>query len=110
MTYETLDYGVRDRILTITLNRPERMNAFTLKMCEELIDAFERASADDEVGAVIVTGAGKAFCAGMDLSVQGNVFGLDDSMEPTRRDLDERLEDPQILRGVRDTGGRLVLT
>jgi enoyl-CoA hydratase/carnithine racemase len=46
----------------------------------------------------------------MDLSVQGNVFGLDDSLEPTRRDLDERLEDPQILSGVRDTGGRLVLT
>jgi enoyl-CoA hydratase/carnithine racemase len=109
MTYETLDYQVTDRILTLTLNRPERLNAFTVTMSNELVEAFGRASDDDGVGAVVVTGAGRAFCAGMDLSVEGNVFGLDDSQQPTRRDLDERLDDPAILRGVRDTGGRVSL-
>jgi enoyl-CoA hydratase/carnithine racemase len=109
MTYETLDYQVTDRILTLTLNRPERLNAFTVTMSNELVEAFGRASDDDGVGAVVVTGAGRAFCAGMDLSVEGNVFGLDDSQQPTRRDLDERLDDPAILHGVRDTGGRVTL-
>lgn len=67
MTFETLRYEVEDRILTLTLNRPERMNAFTGRMCDELIAAFDRADQDDEIKVVIVTGAGKAFCAGSDL-------------------------------------------
>ncbi len=109
MAYETLRWQLEERILTLTLNRPERLNAFTVTMCDELIHAFVRASEDDDVGAVIVTGAGRAFCAGMDLSAEGNVFGLDDSQQPTRLDLDERLDDPAILHGVRDTGGRVAL-
>jgi enoyl-CoA hydratase/carnithine racemase len=92
------------------LNRPEQLNAFTVTMAEELIDAFERASADDAVRAVIVTGAGRAFCAGMDLGVGNNVFGLDETLQPTLADMHERLEDPEIVHGVRDTGGRLTLT
>ncbi len=107
--YTTIKYEIADGILTITLNRPEIMNAFTVTMCEELVDAFERASADDAVRAIVVTGAGKAFCAGMDLSVDGNVFGLDESQHPTLEDMDERLYDPEIERGVRDTGGRVTL-
>lgn len=107
--YCTIKYEIADGILTITLNRPEKMNAFTVAMCEELVDAFGRASADDAVRAIVVTGAGKAFCAGMDLSVQGNVFGLDESLRPTLEDMDERLYDPEIERGVRDTGGRVTL-
>jgi enoyl-CoA hydratase/carnithine racemase len=67
MTFQTILYAVEDRILTITLNRPERMNAATVQMYEELIEAFDRADADDDVKAIIVTGAGKAFCAGADL-------------------------------------------
>jgi enoyl-CoA hydratase/carnithine racemase len=109
MSYETLDWQVDDGILTLTLNRPDRMNAFTVRMADELVDAFGRASRDDSVRAVIVTGAGKAFCAGMDLSVGGNVFGLDETQHPTLRDMNERLHDPAIERGVRDTGGRVVL-
>lgn len=109
MNYETLDYQIKDRILTIRLNRPDKLNAFTVTMANELIDAFNRASDDDEVGAIIVTGAGRAFCAGMDLSVEGNVFGLDESMTPTPAELDERFEDPDMIAGVRDTGGRVSL-
>ena len=109
MTYETLDCRITDRVLTLTLNRPDRMNAFTVQMCDELVDAFEKASNDDAVGAIVVTGAGRAFCAGMDLSVEGNVFGLNDELNPTRQDMDERLDDPAFLHGVRDTGGRVTL-
>ncbi|MEM9254099.1 MAG: crotonase/enoyl-CoA hydratase family protein [Pseudomonadota bacterium] len=109
MPYNTIRYDVADDILTLTLHRPDAMNAFTVEMANELIDAFERASDDDAVSAVVVTGEGKAFCAGMDLSIQGNVFGLDESQTPTMQDLDERLDDPDIISGVRDTGGRVTL-
>ncbi len=109
MTYNTLKYEVADRVLTLTLNRPEALNAFTVEMAHELIAAFERASEDDEVGAVIVTGEGRAFCAGMDLSSEGNVFGLDETQSPTLSDMVDRLEDPVIRDGVRDTGGRVTL-
>jgi len=108
-SYETLDWAVDDGILTLTLSRPEQLNAFTVTMAEELVSAFGRASTDDDVRAVVVTGSGRAFCAGMDLSVGGNVFGLDESLQPTMADLTERLEDPEILAGVRDTGGRVTL-
>jgi enoyl-CoA hydratase/carnithine racemase len=65
---------VADRVLTITLNRPERLNAWTATMGRELIAAFDRADADDEVRAVIVTGAGRAYCAGADLAGGGDTF------------------------------------
>ncbi len=109
MSYETLDYSVRDGILTLTLNRPEQLNAFTVTMANELVAAFGRASADDTVRAIVVTGSGRAFCAGMDLSVPGNVFGLDETQTPTLTDLHQRLDDPAIFAGVRDTGGRVTL-
>lgn len=109
MDYTTLDYHVEQGVLTLTLNRPDQLNAFTVEMANELVDAYTRASQDDAVRAIVVTGAGKAFCAGMDLSVPGNVFGLDESLEPTLEDLHTRLDDPQILQGVRDTGGRVTL-
>ena len=109
MAYNTLLWEVEDRVLTLTLNRPEQMNAFTVEMAHELIDAIERASEDDAVGAIVVTGAGRAFCAGMDLSADGNVFGLDESQTPTMADMHDRLDDPVIRDGVRDTGGRVTL-
>ena len=77
MSYRTLRYEIADYILTLTLNRPDHLNAFTVEMGCELIEAFNRASDDDDVRAIVVTGQGKAFCAGMDLSVDGNVFGRD---------------------------------
>ena len=82
MSYTTLKYDVSEHILTLTLNRPDQLNSFTVTMANELVDAFGRASEDDEVRAIVVTGAGRAFCAGMDLTAPGNVFGLDESFTP----------------------------
>ena len=109
MSYKTLRYEVADGILTLTLSRPDHLNAFTIEMAHELIEAFNRASDDDEVRAVVVTGEGRAFCAGMDLSTAGNVFGLNESLKPTMDDMENRLDDPEIIKGVRDTGGRVTL-
>lgn len=109
MTYATLDYQLEDGILTITLNRPEFMNAFTVTMANELIAAINRASNDDEVRVIVFTGAGKAFCAGMDLRAEGNVFGLKEELQPTMADLEAHFDDPEYVSGVRDTGGRVTL-
>jgi enoyl-CoA hydratase/carnithine racemase len=110
-TYNTLDYAVGDDgVLLLKLNRPEQLNSFTVEMANELVHAFTRASNDDAVRAVVVTGSGKAFCAGMDLTAEGNVFGLDEAQRPTMDDMRQRLDDPAIFNGVRDTGGRVVLS
>ena len=109
MPYDTLDWQIDQRVLTLTLNRPAQLNAFTVEMANELIDAYNRASEDDAVGAIVVTGAGRAFCAGMDLSVAGNVFGLDESLNPSLAEQEARWDDPAIVNGVRDTGGRVAL-
>ena len=74
MELEQITAEVQDGILTVTLNRPERMNAWTETMAGELIEAFDRADEDDDVHAVIVTGEGRAFCAGADLERGGETF------------------------------------
>ncbi|HEX9530113.1 MAG TPA: crotonase/enoyl-CoA hydratase family protein, partial [Acidimicrobiales bacterium] len=74
MDYEQIRYEVADSVLTITLDRPDKLNAFTGLMMGEMIDAFDRSDADDDVRAVIVTGAGRGFCAGADLSGGGGTF------------------------------------
>ena len=107
--YQTIRYEVEDGILMLRLDRPDNLNAFTVTMADELVAAYRRANADDAVKAIVVTGEGRAFCAGMDLSVGGNVFGLDESLEPTLADLAERPVRAEIERGVRDTGGRVSL-
>ena len=77
MAYQTILYDVAESILTITLNRPEKLNAFTGEMMNEMIDAFDRADKDDNVRAIIVTGAGRGFCAGADLSAGANTFNYE---------------------------------
>jgi enoyl-CoA hydratase/carnithine racemase len=72
--FEQIRYAVKDEILTVTLSRPERLNAFTPRMADELVAAFERADADDAVRVVIVTGEGRGFCAGADLHGGGDTF------------------------------------
>jgi len=74
VSYEEILYSVDGPVATITLHRPDKMNAFTNRMLKEIIDAFDRTDADDSVRAVIVTGSGRAFCAGADLSGGGETF------------------------------------
>ncbi len=110
MPYNTLDCQNDNGVLTLTLNRPDQLNSFTVEMANELIDFFEQANLDDSIKAIVVTGAGRAFCAGMDLSAEGNVFGLDESMQPSLDDMESKLDDPAFVNGVRDTGGRVSLS
>ena len=109
MGYNTISYHIDDGLLLLRLSRAEQLNAFTVEMADELVHAYSRASRDDAVKAIVVTGEGRAFCAGMDLSVGGNVFGLDESLSPSMDDMRDRLSSPEIDRGVRDTGGRVAL-
>ncbi|MBQ46148.1 MAG: enoyl-CoA hydratase [Zetaproteobacteria bacterium] len=106
MRYETLKYQVTDSILILTLNRPDHLNAFNLTMAEELVSAFNKASKDATVRCIVVTGSGKAFCAGMDLSKPGNVFGLDESLKPNLTDVQDLKNAPANLL---DTGGKVSL-
>ena len=100
--FETLLYSVDEGIATITLNRPDKLNAFTTKMMAEMIQAFDVTDADDAVKAVIVTGAGRGFCAGADLSAGGSTFDRGANPEPER--MSARVN------GVdRDGGGRVTL-
>lgn len=96
VSYSTILYEVEENILTITLDRPEVLNAFNNNMLEELLDACDRADADDNVKAIIVTGAGRAFCAGADLSSGGKTFNSD-----ARNDRESGINP--------DGGGRLTL-
>lgn len=102
MTYETLLYAVEDGVAVVTLNRPERMNAFNLAMRADIIAAFDAADADDAVRAVIVTGAGKAFCAGADLEAGAETFNIAKHLE-AEGGLDP--SDPRL----RDWGGEVNL-
>lgn len=112
MTYENILYSVEDNIATITLHRPDKLNAFTFDMLSELLDVFDRIDADDDVRAVIVTGAGRGFCAGADLSNGSKTFDYDN-----RPDRDPGAPSPVRPDGsidwtsydTRDTGGILTL-
>jgi enoyl-CoA hydratase/carnithine racemase len=85
MDYEQIAYDVSDGVATVTLDRPDRLNAFTERMLEELVDAVDRADADDGVRAVIFTGRGRAFCAGADLSAGAGTFQAGgDAFSPER--------------------------
>lgn len=77
MSFKTISCDVADGILTLTLARPEILNAFNPEMLGEMLEAFDRADEDDEVRAIIVTGAGRGFCAGADLSSGGDAFNAD---------------------------------
>jgi enoyl-CoA hydratase/carnithine racemase len=110
MSYTEITYQVADNIATLTLHRPEKMNAFTGVMMAEMIDAFDKADADDNVRVVVVTGAGRAFCAGADLSAGAKTFDY-----AARSDRPEKAgvpEGPNIdwsHEAIRDSGGRVTL-
>ena len=109
-SYETLSLSVDDYgVAVLTLDRPDALNSFTVTMARELEDFFRVTAADDDIRAIVVTGAGRAFCAGMDLSAAGNVFGLDETVCPTPGDLRDHLTEEPWQSGVRDTGGKVTL-
>lgn len=97
MNFDEIIYDVTDRVATITLHRPDKMNAFTNRMLKEIIAAMDLADADDEVRAVIFTGSGKAYCAGADLSGGGETFAKGGSDVAARTGV------------VRDGGGLVAL-
>src|ERR1700680_896625 len=107
MSYETITYEIAEQILTITLNRPDKLNAFNATMQRELIDASDAADNDDNVRAIIVTGSGRAFCSGADLSSGADTFDRDARRGPVRRLADGAVDygDPNL----RDGGGQLTL-
>src|ERR1700752_1778683 len=107
MAYETIIYEVAEQILTITLNRPDKLNAFNAVMQKELIDAFDAADKDDEVRAIIVTGGGRAFCSGADLSSGANTFDRDARRGPVKRLASGAVDYSDA--NVRDGGGQLTL-
>ncbi|MGH7780378.1 MAG: crotonase/enoyl-CoA hydratase family protein [Candidatus Binataceae bacterium] len=110
MAYEQILYDVKDSILTITLNRPEKLNAFTGVMMTEMIDAFDRADRDDQIRAIIVTGAGRAFCAGADLSSGPETFAVSRADRPDRKSAFRADGSIDWANDVtRDGGGRLTL-
>ena len=97
MDYQQIRYEVDEGILTLTLNRPDKLNAFTSRMLNEILDALDRADADDTVRAIIVTGEGRGFCAGADLSGGPGTFDARDAGREVG------------LEGRRDGGGRVTL-
>ena len=92
MAYETLLTQLQDGVITVTLNRPDKLNAFNTVMSRELIDFFHGVNAMDEVRAVVVTGAGRAFCAGADISGGSAAFQVwNDGSKPVKRDPKESI-------------------
>ncbi len=110
MTYETIRYDVADGIATITLNRPEVFNAMNPLMMHELIAVFDETDRDDAVRAVIITGEGKAFCGGADLSKGADIFNKDKNASQEKESIYR--EDGSIdysRDAARDGGGKLAL-
>ncbi|MGH6873192.1 MAG: crotonase/enoyl-CoA hydratase family protein [Rhizomicrobium sp.] len=107
--YKEILVDVKDRIMTLTLNRPEKLNAFTATSMTEMIDVFTRVNADDEVRAIIVTGAGRAFCAGADLSGGSRTFDATQNPERAARNAGPVESVDWSDERVRDGGGRLTL-
>jgi len=107
MSYETIKYEVAEQILTITLNRPDKLNAFNSVMLQEMIEALDAADADDGIRAIIVTGAGRGFCAGADLSSGADTFDRDVRRGPVKRLANGKVDYSDA--AVRDGGGQLTL-
>ena len=104
MEFECILYDVKDKVLTITLNRPDRLNAYTGQMQSNLIEAFDKAGKDDDIRAIIVTGAGRGFCAGADLGAGGNTFNRE--VRNNKGETEGIKDDPEWMR---DGGGRTTL-
>ena len=107
--YKEILVAVKDQILTLTLHRPEKLNAFTGTMMNEMIDVFTKVNSDDEVRAIIVTGSGRAFCAGADLSAGASTFDANANPERQVRNAGPDASVDYSDERVRDGGGRVTL-
>jgi enoyl-CoA hydratase/carnithine racemase len=107
--YQHIKTDIHERILTLTLNRPEKLNAFTATMMTEMIDVFTKVNSDDDVRVVIVTGAGRAFCAGADLSGGASTFDATSNPERAARNAGPIDKVDWSDERVRDGGGRVTL-
>ena len=107
--FETILYEVEDRVATITLNRPERLNAFNSQMQRDVLDAIDLADADDEVRAVIFTGAGRGYCAGADLGKGAATFDYDRQTDEQKAERATEGRSTDDLSWMRDGGGLLTL-
>jgi enoyl-CoA hydratase/carnithine racemase len=108
-SYEQIRVEVKDAILTLTLNRPDKLNAFTGTMMSEMIDVFTKVNTDDAVRAIVVTGAGRAFCAGADLSGGARTFDAAQNPQRAERNAGPAESVDWSDERVRDGGGRLTL-
>ncbi|HMN74121.1 MAG TPA: crotonase/enoyl-CoA hydratase family protein [Rhodoblastus sp.] len=109
MAYETIRVSVEDHIQTITLHRPDKLNAFTRQMMDEMIAAFDEADANDDVRVVIVTGEGRAFCAGADLSAGASTFELSARKDRAQPKATGDGKTNYSDEAIRDGGGRVTL-
>ena len=109
MAYETIRVSVEDHIQTITLHRPDKLNAFTRQMMDEMIAAFDAADANDDVRVVIVTGEGRAFCAGADLSAGASTFELSARKDRAQPKASADGKTDYSDEAIRDGGGRVTL-
>ncbi len=109
-TYEAIKTDVKDGVLTLTLHRPDNMNAFTLGMSKEMIDVFEKANTADDVRAIVVTGQGRAFCAGADLAAGGDTFnaGANGKKAGAAKPISTKLDETDVR--IRDSGGLTTLS
>ncbi len=109
MAFETIKVDVADGIQTITMHRPEKLNAFTGQMMHEMIEAFDMSDRNDDVRAVIVTGSGRAFCAGADLSAGAKTFELAERKDRKQPKATADGKPDYSDEAIRDGGGRLTL-
>lgn len=109
MAFETIQVDVADGVQTITMHRPDKLNAFTGQMMHEMIEAFDMSDRNDDVRAVIVTGSGRAFCAGADLSAGAKTFELAERKDRKQPQATAGGKADYSDEAIRDGGGRLTL-
>ena len=108
MQYETLLTDLADGVMTVTLNRPDKLNAFTTMMSRELIDFFQRANTMDEIRAIVVTGAGRAFCAGADISGGSGAYQVwNDGNKPQKREASDSITLSRTCTSLKSVTSRL---
>ena len=109
INYKSLTIEINNKIAHIKLNRPDEFNSMNLDFWHDFPKAIHDINNDNAARVIVISSTGKHFCAGMDLSTDGNVFGFDESLQPTIKDVERQLEGPDLIDGIRDAGGTMAL-